>query len=98
MDLAFWRDLSIVLLCLEAFIMVLIPGVIFFFSIKGLQMLEKKLREVTPKVHEVFHKVNHVTRQASDKAASPFIAASAASAQVKALWRGTTSLIKRQEV
>jgi len=49
-------------------------------------------------VHEVFHKVNHVTRQASDKAASPFIAASAASAQVKALWRGTTSLIKRQEV
>ena len=60
--------------------------------------LEKKLREVTPKVHEVFHKVNHVTRQASDKAASPFIAASAASAQVKATWRGATSLIKRLEV
>ncbi len=98
MDLAFWRDLSVVLLCLEAFIMTLIPGAIIFFSIKGLRALEKKLREVSPKVQGVFHTVNRATRQASDKAASPFIAASAANAQVNALWRGTTSLIKRQEV
>ena len=98
MDLAFWRDLSLVLLCLEAFVFMLVPGVLFFFSVKGLRELEKKLREVSPQVHGVFHRVNQVTRQASDKAASPFIAVSAANAQVKAMWRGKASLIKRQEV
>ncbi len=98
MDLAFWRDLSVILLCLEAFIMALIPGAIFFFSIKGLRLLEKKLREVSPKVQGVFDKVDQTARQISDKAASPFIAASATKAQVKAIWRGTASLIKRPEV
>jgi hypothetical protein len=98
MDLAFWRDMSLVLLCLEAFVIMLVPGAIFFYSIKGMRELEKKMREVSPQVHGVFHRVNQVTRQTSDKVASPFIAVSAANAQVKAMWRGKASLIKRQEV
>lgn len=98
MDLAFWRDLSVVLLCLEGFIMLLIPGVLCFFSIKGLRALERKLRGASPKVQEAFRKVNLVTRQASDKVASPFIAASAANARANAMRRGTASPIKRREV
>ena len=98
MELAFWRDLSVVLLCIEGFIMLLIPGALFFFSIKGLRALERKLREVSPKVQGVFRTVNGTSRQASDKIASPFIAASAANAQLHALRRGTASLIMRREV
>lgn len=98
MELTFWRDLSVILLVLEAFILTLVPGVIFFFSIKGLQALERKLREFTPKVQGVFQQVDHTSRRVSDKVAAPFIAASAARAQLKGLQRGTVSLLKRHEV
>lgn len=98
MELTFWRDLSIVLLVLEAFILMLVPGVILFFSIKGIQALQNKLREYAPKVQGVFHQVDRTSRKVSDKVAAPFIAVSAARAQVKGLQRGAASLFKRHEV
>jgi len=98
MDLAFWRDLSVVLLCLEGFIMLLIPGAIFFFSIKGLRALERKMREVSPKVQGVFRQVNRVTEQVTDKIAAPIIKISGANAQLRGMRRGAVSLFRRREV
>lgn len=97
MGLAFWRDLSIVLLSLEAFVLMLIPGALFFFSLKGLRAIETKMLEISPKVQGVFRQANLKTNQVSDKLAAPFIAASAANARVKAMRRKTASLIKREE-
>ncbi len=42
--LAPWRDLAIVLLVIEAFIMVLVPGIIVFFVIKGVRAVKRWLR------------------------------------------------------
>lgn len=98
MTLAFWTNASIILLCIEAFILTLIPAVIFYFSIRGLWRLDKKMREVSPKVQRVFNEVNRVTRETSDKIAAPVIKVSATTAQVQAMGRRTTSLLKRREV
>lgn len=43
--LAPWRDAAIVLLVLEAFVMALVPGVIFFFILKGLRAVKRWLRQ-----------------------------------------------------
>jgi hypothetical protein len=98
MDLAFWRDLSVVLLCLEAFVLLLIPGALFFLLLKGLRALEQKMREFSPKVQGVFRQVNRVTRQVTDKIAEPVIKVSAATARAQAMRRRTASLIRRHEV
>ena len=98
MNLGFWRDLSVVLLCLEGFVLLLIPGAILFFLVKGMSALDRKLREIFPKVRGVFSRVNQVTRQVTDKVAAPVIKASATTAQVQAIGRRTASLIKRREV
>ncbi len=98
MNLGFWRDLSVVLLCLEGFVLLLIPGAILFFAVKGMNALDRKLREVFPKVQGVFRQVNRVSRQVTDKVAAPVIKASATTAQVQAMGRRTASLLKRREV
>lgn len=98
MNLGFWRDLSVVLLCLEGFVLLLIPGAILFFSVKGMNALDRKLHAIFPKVQGVFGQVNRITRQVTDKVAEPVIKASAMTAQVQAMGRRTASLLKRREV
>ena len=97
MELAFWRDLSVVLLCLEGFVLLLVPGALLFFSLKGLRALEGKLREVSPNVQRVFRQVNRAVHQGADKVAAPVIKASATSAQVATIGRRTTSLLRKRE-
>jgi hypothetical protein len=96
--LTFWTAASIILLALEMMVLMLIPGVILFFSVRGLRALERKMREVSPKVQGVFRRVNLLTHQASDKIAAPIINVEATNAQVRALGKGTASLLKRREV
>lgn len=98
MDLSRWAALATILLCLETLPLVLIPGVILFFLIKGLRAAETKTRAVAPKVHQVFHRINQVTHETADKIAAPVIRIDAATAQVQAMGRQTASLLKRREV
>jgi hypothetical protein len=97
MDLAFWRDASVILLSCEAFIFMLIPGAIFYFVFKGLRKGEQKMREVSPQVQRAFREANRLTRQASDKLAAPIIKADAMGAQLRAMGRRTTSIVTRRE-
>jgi uncharacterized protein YoxC len=96
--LTFWTSASIILLALEMMVLMLIPGAILFISIKGLRAMERKMREVSPKVQGVFRQANLLTHQAADKIAAPVIKVEATNAQVRAIGRGTASLIKRREV
>ena len=98
MNLTQWTNASIILLCLEAFVLMLIPGIILFFSLRGLWIAERKMRAVSPKVQEVFRRVNEVTHQTADKIVEPVIKVSEKTAQVQAIGRGTASLLKRREV
>jgi hypothetical protein len=96
--LSTWTAYSVILLCIEAFVLMLIPGIILFFSIKGLRITERKMREVSPKVQGVFRRVNEVTHQVADSVAEPVIKVNEKTAQVQAISRGTWSLLKRREV
>jgi hypothetical protein len=91
-------SLSIILLAFEMFIMMIIPGAIFFFSLRGLFALERKMKEVSPKVQGFFRDADRVTRQVSDKMAEPFIRVSETSAQIQTMGRRSVSLLKRREV
>jgi hypothetical protein len=97
MDLAFWRDASVILLSCEAFIFMLIPGAIFYFAFKGLRVAEAKVREFSPRVQGAFRQANRLTHQYADKLVAPVIKASATGAQLRALGRRTTSLVTRRE-
>ncbi len=98
MNLTQWTAASIILLCIEAFVLMLVPAILLFFSIRGLWITDRKMREVSPKVQEVFRRINEVTHQTADKIAEPVIKVNQTSAQVKAIGRGTASLLKRREV
>ncbi len=93
-----WTAFSIILLCLELIVLMLVPGIILFFSIRGLWIADRKLREVSPKVQEVFRKVNQITHETADKIAEPVIKVNEKSAQVRAIGRGTVSFLRRREV
>ena len=97
MNLATWRDASIILLSCEAFLFILIPGAIFFFVFKGLRKLELKAREVSPKVQRTFRQANRLTHRYADKLAAPVIKGEATAAQVAAMGRRTTSIFTRRE-
>ncbi len=64
--IAFWRDLSIMLLCLEAFILMLIPGAILFFVQKYLRQFRHWLRLPLLRVQVYTLRVQHLTLRATD--------------------------------
>jgi hypothetical protein len=97
MDLAFWRDASVILLSCEAFIFMLIPGAIFYFVFRGLRIGEQKIREYSPKVQRAFRQANRYARLGADKVAAPVIKASATGAQLRAIGRRTTSIVTGRE-
>lgn len=86
MTLTNWRDLAVVLLALEGFIMGLVPAVLLFFSVKGLLWLIRKLRATGPVVQSYFRKAAEVSENVSQRVGAPFIAASATSAKLRG-WR-----------
>jgi hypothetical protein len=91
MTLTNWRDLAVVLLALEAFIMGLVPVAIFFFLVKGLLWLIRKLRATAPIVQSYFRKAAEISETVSQRASAPIIAASATSAKVQRWWRAIAS-------
>jgi hypothetical protein len=94
MTLADLRDLSIILLALEAFIIGLVPAALFFFMIKGVFWLNRKVSIAGPRVRGYFRKAERSTKIASEKIAAPFITASATTARVKR-WQHTLAASSR---
>ena len=86
MTLATWRDLSIILLAVEAFLIALVPAAVFFLTIKGVMWMNRKVSIAGPIVRGYFRRAEQSTKIASDRIAAPFIAASATTARVKR-WR-----------
>lgn len=99
MTLADWRDLAIILLAVEAFLLSLIPGALLYFAVRGISFLIRKLRSVAPIVQGYFRKTATVTEEVSQKAVTPMIEAGATLAQFRG-WRAalTNSLHPKREV
>jgi len=94
-----WRDLSIILLAVEAFVVGLAVVVLFLFMIKGAFWTHPKIRSAGPLVRDYFRKAERSVKTASDRIAAPFITASATTARVKH-WQRTleSSFREKKEV
>lgn len=72
--LAPWRDASLILLCLEAFILGLVPLAVLYLANRGMRWLVVRVRPFFRAVRAKTDPALALTNQAMDKIASPFIA------------------------
>ncbi len=84
MDLAPWRDVALMLLCLEAFIFMLVPAAIFFFAQKYLRRFRRWLRMPLLRVYVYTLRVQNLTLNASNSIIRVPIGVRAFSARMRA--------------
>jgi hypothetical protein len=82
MTLTDWTNASIILLAVEAFILTLVPGLIFFFGIRGTNRLIFEVRDKSPLVLSKLREAARATEHASQTITAPSINLSAAKAQL----------------
>jgi len=70
MTLSAWADLSIILLAIEAFVICLVLGVIYFYATRGILQLMRRLRITFPIIQGYFRQAEQVTKTASDRVAA----------------------------
>lgn len=75
MDLAFWRDVSIVFLSIQTFILLLIPLVIFYFAVRGLNFLHVRLPRFLFRAQDISTMVRTRTESLSERVADPLVRA-----------------------
>ena len=83
MTLRDWADVSVVWLAFLFFVFSLIPAVIFYFSIRGVNRMMSGIRTYSPRVRAGFRQASEVAEKTSQKVTSPFVTMRAASAQVR---------------
>ena len=94
MGLAGWRDLAIVLLAIEALVIVLVVGIIFFALNRGMAKLLEVAKTASRFVQERLQQVAAISEQISLKVTAPVIGAEAATAKVRrwaTVFRATSS-------
>lgn len=77
------RDIAVVIIALEVFIMLLVPAVILYFVVKGLGWVQKQVQKYGPMVRFRFAQAAQVTEDLSHKAAAPVIQTSAAVTRIR---------------
>lgn len=87
MDLAFWRDVSIVFLSIQTFILLIIPLVAFYFAVRGLNFLHIRLPRVMYKAQDISKQVKTQTEAASQRVVDPIISADRERAKTAAAMR-----------
>ena len=92
MTLDNWASLSLVLLAVEGLIITLIEGLILYFVIRGILILNKSLSKLFPTVLGYFQKAEEVTHKISDRLALPFIAINSTAAKIQTMRRALTRL------
>lgn len=90
MTLANWRDLAVVLIAIEAFIMLLVPVASLVLGLLGLMWVRKQIVKYAPRVHHVFGTVARIAGEASQKVAAPVIAVETSAARARG-WRDAIS-------
>ena len=92
MDLPAGRDIALVILIIEAFVLSLVPLVAFYFGIRGMQALRHKLDPLIPTVQGRLRRLAQSSENASERIVRPFITLSGLRAQV----RGTKQALIRR--
>ena len=73
MDLAFWRDIAIVFLALQTFVLLLVVAVPFYFAVRGLNAAHVRLPNLLVKARVFSRQVRERTGEVGDKVASPLL-------------------------
>jgi hypothetical protein len=95
MDLAVWRDISLMWLIFLTFIAVLPFGALFYFAIRGMRHLRQLAKQYLPIAQQKAAQVADLTAQASQKVANPFMAVHIKAAQVDGIVSAILSRRKR---
>jgi hypothetical protein len=92
-DLATGRDVALVVLIAQAFVLALVPAAAFYYAIRGIIALRRWLEPVIPAAQDRLARVAQSTYEVSDRIVRPIIALSIQRRQVqsamRALWLGT---------
>lgn len=90
MDLAFWRDISLIWLSLICFVALVIPLGIAYFAVKGINALSARVPPLLHQAQELSHTVRTRTESASLQVATPVIRtrrqATRLTTALRALW------------
>ena len=81
MDLAVWRDISLMWLILLTLVAVLPFSILFFFAVRGMHRLRQVVKQYLPLAQEKARLVADKTEEVSIKVAGPFIDAQAKASQ-----------------
>ncbi len=75
--------IATVIICIELFIMLLIPLAIAYLSIKGVTWVQRQVQKYGPIIRRYFGQANQIAEDTSHKVAAPVIAVSASYVRVK---------------
>lgn len=75
MSLEFWRNISVVWIAIHAFVLFLIPTVIAYFLVRGINWVLGKTKLGFSKAQGFSRQVNEKTEALSKQVAAPVIAA-----------------------
>lgn len=76
MDVPTGRDIALIILAAEAFVLGLVPLAAFYFGIRGMQTLRRKLDPLIPQAQTSLHRVARTTQAVSQRIVRPVIALS----------------------
>lgn len=83
MDLSAGRDIALVILIVEAFVLSLLPLALFYFGIRGMHRLRDKLDPLLPRAQNCLQSIAHSSQNLSARIARPFITLSCLRAQAQ---------------
>lgn len=89
MDLAVWRDISLMWLIFLTLIAVLPIGVILVFAVRGMNRLRQLVKRFLPIVQGKARQVAGTADRISAQVAAPVIGAQARAAQLRAIRKAT---------
>ena len=92
--LAPWRDLSIVWFVLWMFLLMLIPGAIFFFALKYLRIFNRWLKTPLLTAHVWALRIQQGTTRTADRIAAVPIGLHSRAAQVDTTVRGVIDYLR----
>ncbi len=91
--LAPWRDIAIVLLVLEALIIGLAPGVVFFFVLKGVRAVKRWVRLPLLNAQMWAQRIQHGTQRVADAAANVPISIESSATRTRVTPRGIIDFV-----
>jgi hypothetical protein len=80
-------DISVIIISFELFVILLVPGIILFFVVRGILRVAPLMRRFFPQVQNGFRQAAQLSETASHRIATPFIAVDSFAARLQRIRR-----------